>query len=99
MKDRVFRSALDGSPASGPSSWFALRTDDPAALVAHLRDARGTDIRDHFARGDFENWLRDLYRRPDLAEGVRRLRESWNGEYVPRHELIALLEANLDHAS
>jgi hypothetical protein len=99
VKDRVFRSALDGSPPTGPSSWFALRTDDPAALVAHLRDARGTDIRDHFASGDIENWLRDLYHRPDLAEGVRRLRESWNGEYVPRHALIALLEADFNRAS
>lgn len=99
MKDRVFRSALDGSPPSGPSSWFALRTDDPAALIAHLRDARVADIRDHFARGDFESWLRDLYHRPDLAESVRRLREAWNGEYVPRSELIAMLEAQLNRAS
>ena len=99
MKDRVFRSAQDGSPASGPASWFALRTDDPKALVAHLRDAAGPDIRDHFARGDFEAWLRDLYQRPDLADGVRRLREGWNGEYVPRRELIALLEAQLNKAS
>jgi hypothetical protein len=99
VKDRVFRSALDGSPPSGPASWFALRTDDPRALVAHLRDANGSDIRDHFARGDFETWLRDLYQRPDLADGVRLLRETWNGEYVPRHELIAFLEAKLDRAS
>jgi hypothetical protein len=99
VKDRVFRSALNGSLPSGPTSWFALSTDDPAALVAHLRDARGSDIRDHFARGDFEKWLTELYRRPDLAAGVRRLRESWNGEYVPRNELIALIESNLRSAS
>ncbi len=99
MKDRVFRSALDGSPSSGRASWFALRTDDPRSFVAHLRDASGADIRDHFARGDFEAWLRDLYRRPDLAEGVARLRATWNGEYVPRHELIAFLEARTDRAS
>ena len=99
MKDRVFRSALDGSPSSGPASWFAIKTDDPRSLVAHLRGASGADIRDHFARGDFEAWLRELYRRPDLAEGVRRLREAWTGEYVPRNELIALLEGRIDQAS
>ena len=93
MKDRVFRSALDGSPATGPASWFALRTDDPKALAAHLKDAPGADICEHLARGDFETWLRELYRRPDLAEGVRRLREHWNGAYVPRNELIALLRS------
>jgi len=99
LKDRVFRSSLDGSPPSGPLSWFALPTDDPASLIAHLRDAAGADIRHHFARGDFESWLRELYHRPDLADGVRRLRESWNGEYVPRSELIAMLEARLHQAS
>jgi len=99
LKDRVFRSSINGSPQSGRSSWFALSTDDPASFVAHLRDATGSDIREHFARGDFETWLTDLYGRPDLAEGVRRLRESWNGEYVPRHEIIALIEARLHHAS
>jgi hypothetical protein len=92
VKDRVFRSALDGSPPSGTPSWFALRTDDPEALIAHLRSASLADVRDHFARGDFEYWLRDLYHRPDLAEGARRLRESWNGDYVPRAELIGILE-------
>ena len=95
MKDRVFRSALDGSPPSGPMSWFALSTDDPESLIAHLRAARVSDIRDHFARGDFEAWLTDLYHRPDLAEGVRHLRETWSGDYVPRNELIELLEAKL----
>jgi hypothetical protein len=99
VKDRVFRSALDGSPSSGPASWFAIRTDDPNALVAHLRGANVADIRDHFARGDFEAWLRDLYARPDLADAVRRLRETWTGDHVPRNELIALLEANLRNAS
>ena len=93
LKDRVFRSALDGSPPSGPASWFALRTDDPQALAAHLIDASGADICDHLARGDFEKWLRELYKRPDLAEAVRRVRERWNGEYVPRSELIAVLRA------
>jgi len=93
LKDRVFRSALDGSPASGPSSGFALRTDDPESLVTHLKDAAPADICDHFARGDFETWLRDLYRRPDLADDVRRLRERWNGGYVPRSELIAVLQS------
>jgi hypothetical protein len=99
VKDRVFRSSLDGSPPSGPQSWFALSTDDPKALAAHLRDANVADIREHFARGDFELWLRDLYARPDLAEAVRLLRESWSGAYVPRSELIALLESNLHRAS
>ena len=93
MKDRVFHPAVDGSPASGPPSWFALSTDDPKALAAHLRDAAAADIRHHFARGDFELWLRDLYRRPDLADGVRRLRERWTGEHTPRLELIELLDA------
>jgi len=95
VKDRVFRSALDGSPPSGPASWFALRTDDPTALIKHLKDAAAADIRIHFASGDFEAWLRDLYHRPDLADGVRRLRETWSGEFVPRRELISLLEADL----
>ena len=85
---------MDGSPPSGPASWFALRTDDPKSLADHLRDASGSDIRAHFARGDLETWLRDLYHRPDLAEGVRRLRETWSGDYVPRLELIAVLEAD-----
>ncbi len=93
MKDRVFRSALDGTPASGPASWFALRTDDPQALAAHLQDASGPDICEHLARGDFEVWLRELYRRPDLADAVRLIRERWNGEHVPRGELIAVLRA------
>ena len=92
MKDRVFRSALNGSPQSGPSSWFAVRTDDPKALAQQLRDATAADIRDHFARGDFETWLRELYRRPDLADRVRQMRERWSGESVPRLELISLLE-------
>jgi hypothetical protein len=65
------------------------------ALINHLKDAQAADIRVHFARGDFEAWLRDLYHRPDLADGVRRLRETWSGEYVPRSELISLLEADL----
>jgi len=95
VKDRVFRSALDGSPSSGPASWFALRTDDPTALIRHLKDAAAADIRIHFASGDFEAWLRDLYHRPDLADGVRRLRETWTGEFVPRRELISLLEADI----
>jgi hypothetical protein len=99
MKDRVFHTVFDGSPPSGPSSWFAVPTDDPAALVAHMRAANIADLRDHFVRGDFERWLRDLYHRPDLAEGVRRLREDWNGGYVPRNEIIALLEAKLNTAS
>jgi hypothetical protein len=99
VKDRVFRSSLDGSPPSGPPSWFALPTDDPRALVAHLRDAKVADIRQHFAKGDFETWLRDLYARPDLADAVRRLRESWTGDYVPRNEIIALLEAKHNRAS
>ena len=93
MKDRVFKTNLDGSPVSGPSSWFALRTDDPRALIEHLKDAAGRDIVEHFARGDFEKWLRELYSRPDLAEGVKRLRETWNGRHDPRRELIALLQA------
>lgn len=93
MKDRVFRSSLDGSPPSGPPSWFAVPTDDPSALADHLRDANVSDIREHFAKGDFETWLRDLYARPDLADAVRRLRDSWSGEYVPRSELIALIES------
>jgi hypothetical protein len=93
LKDRVFRPSLDGSPDSGPASWFALRTDDPKALIEHLKDAAGRDIVEHFARGDFEKWLRDLYSRPDLADGVRRLRETWNGQHDPRRELIALLQA------
>ena len=93
MKDRVFKSALDGSPSSGPASWFALRTDDIESLVKHVKDASGPDIVDHFARGDFETWLRDLYSRPVIAVGVLRLRETWNGRHDPRHELIALLEA------
>jgi len=95
VKDRVFRSALDGSPQSGPASWFALRTDDPMALIEHLKDAAPADIRAHFVSGDFETWLRDLYHRPDLADGVRQLRETWRGEYVPRRELISLLEGKL----
>jgi hypothetical protein len=99
VKDRVFRSSVDGSPSSGPASWFALPTDDPKALVAHLRDAKIADIREHFAKGDFETWLRDLYARPDLAEAVRRLRVSWTGDHVPRNEIIALLEAKLHRAS
>ena len=93
LKDRVFRSALDGSPSRGPASWFALPTDDPQALAAHLADAPAADICDHLVRGDFETWLRDLYRRPDLAEGVRRIRERWTGNYVPRNELIAVLRS------
>jgi|SRR5579863_4056762 len=92
VKDRVFRPTLDGSPSSGPSSWFAIPTDDPKALARQIRDATAEDIRDHFARGDFETWLRDLYRRPDLADRVRRMRERWNGGSVPRLELISLLE-------
>jgi len=96
VKDRVFRPALDGSPSSGPASWFALRTDDPTAFIRHLKDAAAADIRIHFASGDFEAWLRDLYHRPDLADGVRRLRETWSGEFVPRRELISLLEADLE---
>ena len=99
MKDRIFRSAVNGSPQSGQPSWFALRTDDPDALIDHLRSAQLSDVRDHFARGDLETWLTDLYRRPDLAEGVRKLRERWNGEYVPREELIAVLEAKLHKVS
>ena len=95
VKDRVFRSAQNGAPSSGPASWFALSTDDPRALVSHLKDAAGSDIRVHFARGDFETWLRELYRRPDLADDVRKLRETWNGGYVPRQELIALLERRI----
>jgi len=35
----------------------------------------------------------------DEKSVVRRLRESWNGEYVPRSELIAMLEARLHQAS
>lgn len=93
MKDRVFKTSADGTPARGPSSWFALRTDDLKSLVKHVRDASGSDIVEHFARGDFEAWLRDLYSRPDIAEGVRRLREGWNGRHDPRRELIALIKA------
>jgi len=99
VKDRVFRATLDGSPAQGQPSWFALRTDDPEALIAHLRTAPLADVRDHFIRGDFEVWLSDLYRRPDLAEGVRKLRRSHEGDYIPRAELIALLEALLHRPS
>lgn len=69
-----------------------MRTDDLKSLIKHVRDASGPDIVEHFARGDFEKWLRELYSRPDLAEGVRRLRETWNGRHDPRRELIALLK-------
>ena len=99
MKDRVFRSSLDGSPPTGQPSWFALGTDDPSSLAAHLRDASVADIREHFVRGDFETWLREFYARPDLADAVRRLRNSWSGSYVPRSELIALLESKLGRVS
>ena len=70
-----------------------MRTDDPRALAAQLRDANVADVRDHFVRGDFEKWLRELYDRPDLADAVRQLRESWTGDHIPRSELIALLDA------
>jgi len=70
-----------------------LRTDDPKALVEHLKDASGHDVIEHFASGDFEKWLRELYSRPDLADSVQRLRETWNGRHDPRRELIALLQA------
>lgn len=69
-----------------------MRTDDPKSFIEHLKDASSRDIVEHFARGDFEKWLRELYSRPDLADGVKRLRESWNGQHDPRRELIAVLQ-------
>lgn len=99
MKDRVFRPARDGAPASGRTSWFALRTDDPKSLAAQIGDASASDVRDHFLRGDFEKWLRDLYRRPDLAEAVKALREHWSGDHIPRRELIELIESSQTRAS
>ena len=99
MKGRVFRSGPDGNPPSGSLSWFAVRTDDLDALALHVRSADERDIKSHFANGDFEAWLRDLYKRPDLAEAVRRLRDAWNGDFTPRSELVAILETNLHRAS
>lgn len=80
-------------------SWFALRTDDPRALADHLRHLQPTDVKRHFANGDFERWLTELYKRPDLAEAVRRLRTTWNGEQNPRAELVAVLESTHFKAS
>jgi hypothetical protein len=99
VKDRVFHSGGNGSPDSGPVSWFALRTDDPRALADHLRHLQPTDVKRHFANGDFERWLTELYKRPDLAEAVRRLRATWNGEQNPRAELVAVLESSHYKAS
>ena len=99
MKDRVYQAGGNGSPDSGPVSWFALRTDDPRALAGHLRHLQAADVKRHFANGDFEKWLTELYHRPDLAEAVRRLRITWNGEQNPRSELIAVLESSQFKAS
>jgi hypothetical protein len=99
VKDRVFHSGGNGSPDSGPVSWFALRTDDPRALADHLRHLQAAEVKRHFANGDFERWLTELYHRPDLAEAVRRLRTTWNGEQSPRAELVAVLESKHFKAS
>jgi hypothetical protein len=99
LKDRVFRPARDGAPASGRSSWFALRTDDPKALAVQIGDAKASDVRERFVRGDFEKWLRDLYGRPDLADAVKDLREHWSGHHIPRRELIQLIESRRPRTS
>ncbi|MBC5824340.1 MAG: hypothetical protein GIW99_05265 [Candidatus Eremiobacteraeota bacterium] len=99
MKDRVFRPDGKGTAGAAGASWFALRTDSPQALADHVRAADSADIKRHFANGDFEEWLRDLYKRPDLAEAVRRLRAAWRSHYIPRAEIIAILETALHRAS
>ncbi len=99
VKNRVFHADINGLDSPAGTSWFALRTDDPKELAQHVRGADLADLKRHFANGDFEVWLRDLYKRPDLAEAARRLREAWNGHYIPRAELIAILESTLHRAS
>jgi len=99
VKNRVFRPGANGTGGTAGASWFALPTDRPQALADHVRAADPADIKRHFANGDFETWLKELYKRPDLAEAVRRLRAAWKSHYVPRAEIIAILETALHRAS